>query len=197
MRALWPDSPTLFRSFGSPGPRARIGVITNQGRYHGDLAPTSNSRGLGEDFQSVISESPSASAASRGYNLQQRPRAGGTRLTHLRVTTSSRRFTEVFVFDLPETATGGAVLNRLRLGGRLPGGPGSDYARYLCSPPSDRSPTQDPPARPGASQKDTAGSPGYNLWITRQIVHRQPALLYAKITGSRHLPPQKGVSQAK
>ena len=26
------------------------------------------------------------------------------------------------------------------------------------------------------------GSPGYNLWITRQIVHRQPAPLYTRIT---------------
>ncbi len=91
------------------------------------------------------------------------------------------------------------VLNRLRPGGRRPGGPGSDYARYLCSPPSDRSPTQDPPALPCASQKDTAGSQGYNLWITRQIVHRQPAPLYSKITGSRHRAtgPRKGVNQAE
>ena len=105
-------------------------------------------------------------------------------MTNLRVTTIPGRFTEVL--DLQVTATGRAVLNRLRSGGRRPGGPGSDYARYRCPPPSDRSPTQDPPARPGASQEDTAGSPGYNLWITRQIVHRQPAPLYTKITGSRY-----------
>ncbi len=94
-------------------------------------------------------------------------------MTYLRVTTIPGRFTEVL--DLQVTATGRAVLNRLRSGGRRPGGPGSDYARYS-------SPTQDPPARPGASLVDTAGSPGYNLWITRQIVHHQPAPLYTKIT---------------
>ena len=101
-------------------------------------------------------------------------------MTYLRVTTIPGRFTEVL--DPQVTATGRAVLNRLRSGGQRPGWPGSDYARYRCPPPSDRSPTQDPPARPGASQEDTAGSPGYNLWITRQIVHRQPAPLYTRIT---------------
>jgi len=115
-----------------------------------------------------------------GYNPQQRPRARRARMTYLRVTTFPGRFTEVL--DPQVTATGRAVLNRLRSGGRRPGWPGSDYARYRCPPPSDRSPTQDPPARPGASQEDTAGSPGYNLWITRQIVHHQPAPLYTKIT---------------
>ena len=115
-------------------------------------------------------------------------------MTYLRVTTIPGRFTEVL--DLQVTATGRAVLNRLRSGGRRPGWPGSDYARYRCPPPSDRSPTQDPPARPGASQEDTAGSPGYNLWITRQIVHRQPAPLYTKITAlSTGL--RKAVSQTK
>jgi hypothetical protein len=115
-------------------------------------------------------------------------------MTYLRVTTIPGRFTEVL--DLLATATGRAVLNRLRSGGRRQGGPGSDYARYRCSPPSDRSPTQDPPARPCVSQEDTARSPGYNLWITRQIVQRQPAPLYTKLTALSTGLSQKGVSRA-
>ncbi len=131
------QSPSEFRQIRPAGPH----LSHHQPRpLHGGLVPTSNGHGLGKISHSVTFQSPSASAASRRHNLQQRPRAGGTRLTHLRVTTSPCRFTEVL--NLPATATGGAVLSRLRLGGRRAAGPAVTNARHWCSPPTDRSPTQ-------------------------------------------------------
>ncbi len=112
--------------------------------------------GIFSDCQTVTSESPSASAASRRHNLQQRPRADGTRLTHLRVTTSLCRFTEVLY--LPATATGGAVLSRLRLGARRAASPAVTKARHLRSPPTDRSPIQD--SRPGPAPVSLRHQPG-------------------------------------
>ena len=124
MLALGPDSPILCQSFGQSRPAGQ-----HPSHYQTRATITEVSylpaiaAGFGE-FQSV----PQPRPLHTGYNPQQRPRAGGTRMTYLRVTTIPGRFTEVL--DTQVTATGRAVLNRLRSGGRRPGGPGSDYARY-------------------------------------------------------------------
>ena len=66
LRALGPDSPILLSGvWAVPACGPANESVSNPGHYHGGLAPASNSRGFWI-VQSVISESPSASAASHG-----------------------------------------------------------------------------------------------------------------------------------
>jgi hypothetical protein len=149
--------------------------------------------------QSVISESPLASTASRRSNLQQLPRAQRNSTN-----TSPSHFQLQLLHGGPQPASNGhergsTQLTRTRQAAG--GGLCSDSSSLLAFTTHQQESHSRSPARLGISLTQTlAGFAGYNLWITRQIVQRQVVVANRpgptpKRRGLNSGPKQKVVSQ--